>query len=911
MQTMDRSRWERVSPLLDELLDLDPAPRAERLTALRGEDPELGAELSEMLQRLDALEHDSFLQSPAKLPDPGMAGQTVGAYTIVRELGRGGMGSVWLAKRADGRYEGSVAVKFLSGGALLRGSAERFAREGSILARLAHPNIARLIDAGVSADGQRYLVLEYIDGETIDRYCERMALDVTARVRLFLGVLAAVAHAHNRLILHRDIKPGNILVTGAGEVKLLDFGVAKLVDDVTAPAAATELTQLAGRAYTPAYAAPEQVQDGDVTTATDVYALGVLLFGLLGGGHPTAVAGSTTLEQLRAVVEAEPRRLSEAVGRKDGGGAAAAKKAKARARELRGDLDNIVAKALKKVPGERYANAQLMADDLRRYLGHEPISARPDAVGYQLSKFVQRHRVGVAASAVVVLALVVGIGVALWEASEARRQRLQAESLIEFMLGDLRKKLQPVGRLDVLDAVGEKALAYYAAQDAGRLDADSLGRRARALHLIGEIAELAGNLDEASRLFRRAAESTEELVIRHPEDGRRIFDHAQSVYWVGYIAWRRGQTQAAEAAFREYLRLARVLGGIDPDNLDWRVESAFAGTNLGVVYLNTARSAQALQAFVDARNTLLGIVKSRPDFSIELARAFGWNAKAYEAMGHYSAAIDAQQSKIKVLLQMVSDAGKNRSVQLLLADANAEIGRLQLCLGRPDLAQSLARGSVEQFEALVALDTSNIEWLARLIAARTSLAEIQRALGSDSDAHKSAGRIGSELVVFTAANPKISNKYLMLRGGFLLMRARLASAYVQSAGLLDEFSEYFVLLQNAESSGQAMDADQNRVVASAELVFGDLLAYNDSDAAQFHWRSAVERLRGYNSSDENPSTMTLLAHAYIRLGAVEDARSLAERIEASAYRHPVYADFRQRVMRAAGAAAAQKINRRF
>ncbi len=320
MQTMDRSRWERVSPLLDELLDLDPEPRAERLAALRGQDTALGEELAGMLQRLDALEHDSFLQSPAKLPDPGMAGQTLGAYTIVRELGRGGMGSVWLAKRADGRYEGNVAVKFLSGGALLRGSAERFAREGSILARLAHPNIARLIDAGVSADGLRYLVLEYIDGETIDRYCERMALDVTARVRLFIDVLAAVAHAHNRLILHRDIKPGNILVTGAGEVKLLDFGIAKLVDDVTTPAAATELTQLAGRAYTPAYAAPEQVEDGDVTTATDVYALGVLLFGLLGGGHPTAVPGSTTLEQLRAVVEAEPRRLSEAVGGRMGGG---------------------------------------------------------------------------------------------------------------------------------------------------------------------------------------------------------------------------------------------------------------------------------------------------------------------------------------------------------------------------------------------------------------------------------------------------------------------------------------------------------------------------------------------------------------------------------------------------------------
>ncbi|HJV96021.1 MAG TPA: serine/threonine-protein kinase, partial [Albitalea sp.] len=508
-RTLDKASWPRLSPLLDQILDLEGPERAQRLRALREENAALADDLEELLQRLGEMDRNAFLERPPLLREATMAGQTIGAYTIERELGQGGMGSVWLARRTDGRFEGHVAIKFLHAGLVGHGASERFAREGSILARLAHPNIARLLDAGVARNqAQPYLVLEYIDGVPIDRYCDENALDTTARVKLFLDVLSAVAHAHTRLILHRDLKPSNILVNKAGEAKLLDFGIAKLMDDAALPAAATELTQAAGRAFTLQYAAPEQLQGGDVTTATDVYSLGVLLYVLLGGSHPTASRTVAPMEQMRAVIEVEPKRLSDVVLRQNG--AAAVKLA----RELRGDLDNIVARALRKAPAERYANAAAFADDLRRHLNDEPVTARPEAISYLLAKFVRRHRLGVAASAIVVMALAVGISVALWEAKEARHQRVQAEGLIEFMLGDLRKKLQPVGRLEALDAVGEKALAYYAAQDAGQLDADSLGRRARALHLIGEIAEQRGTLDDAMRVFQQAADSTGELVAR-------------------------------------------------------------------------------------------------------------------------------------------------------------------------------------------------------------------------------------------------------------------------------------------------------------------------------------------------------------------------------------------------------------
>jgi tetratricopeptide (TPR) repeat protein len=893
---MDRARWERASPLLDDLLDVEPSRRLTLLEALRQEDAALADDLEELLQRLDAVERDSFLEGRVALQDSSLAGQTVGAYTIVRELGQGGMGSVWLAKRTDGRYEGDVAIKFLHDtGVPVRGSAERFAREGSILARLAHPNIARLIDAGITATGgQRYLVLEYVDGVPIDQYCNARALDVAARVRLFIGVLAAVAHAHNRLILHRDLKPANILVTVAGEAKLLDFGIAKLIDHPTVPAVATELTRAAGRAFTPAFAAPEQVEDGDVTTATDVYALGVLLYLLLAGVHPTAPAHATALEQMQSAVKVEPRRMSEAAARKTGDAASAR-----RARDLHGDLDTIVAKALKKQPAERYANAQQLADDLQRYLDDEPITARPDAPGYVLAKFVRRHRVGVAASAGVVLALAVGAGVALWEASEAQRQREQAEGLIEFMLGDLRKKLQPVGRLEVLDAVGERALAYYAAQDAGGLDADSLGRRARALHLIGEIAELRGNLDEAQRVFLQAEDSTAELVTRFPHEAQRIFDHAQSAYWVGYVARRRGKMPDAEASFRQYLELAEKLVSLDPANLDWRAEKAWADMNLGVVHLERVRPGEALRSLAEAREAWAGMVDLRPHLLGELANTWGWIAKARAARGEFEAAILAQKTKIDLLYQ-AQGYGQNREYQRLVANANYEVSQLELAVGRPATAAMAARDALALFQALAAVDNSNIHVRAQTVLARLGLAEAELAMGRRAAAGDAFEQARIEAPRVVSADVMDGNWQIALRGRLLSLAWSLqTSARPEPSTDLEAFVE---MVQALEHGGKSLDPDQVRALVVAQIALGDgLLRSGASGAAQRYWRSAAERLQTLSAGGD-PATLTWLAHAQLRLGARHEARSLADRIAASTYRHPAYVDLSQRLEPPRGAA---------
>jgi serine/threonine protein kinase/tetratricopeptide (TPR) repeat protein len=469
---VDNDRWKAASPLLDVALELSADERVEWLASLRQKDPALALEIDGLLEEARALDSEGFLAHGPTLSAAAPAtlvGQLVGAYTLKGLLGQGGMGSVWLARRSDGRFEGAVAVKFLNTALIGHAGEERFHREGNILAHLTHPHIARLIDAGVSAAGQPYLVLEYVQGERIDRYCDNQRFDVFARLRLFLDVLAAVAHAHANLIVHRDIKPSNVLVAGDANVKLLDFGIAKLLDDEAPSGEASELTRDAGRVLTPEYAAPEQLLGGAVTTATDVYALGALLFVLLTGQHPLGDPAPPPAKLIQTIASVSARRLSETVASRRTVSAEAlteiASKRAATPEKLkhlfRGDIDNIVAKALKKNPGERYASVTAFADDINHYLNHEPVSARPDSLGYRATKFVRRNRAAVIAGATAVMALAIATTIALWQLVDARAQRdearfqaARAEASDDFssvMLADVGAEGKPLTTLELLN----------------------------------------------------------------------------------------------------------------------------------------------------------------------------------------------------------------------------------------------------------------------------------------------------------------------------------------------------------------------------------------------------------------------------------------------------------------------------
>jgi eukaryotic-like serine/threonine-protein kinase len=492
MPKLDQDRWNAVSPLLDRAIELTSEDRAKWLDSLHTLSPTLAFDLAAVLEQRGIVLEERFLEAGPALPAV-LDGQRIGAYTLVSRIGEGGMGTIWLARRSDGRYEGQVAVKLLNAHLVGR-QGERFEREGSILARLSDPHIAHLVDAGVTPAGQPYLVLEYVEGEHINRYCETRSLGVEARVRLFLDVLDAVAHAHANLIVHRDLKPSNILVRNDGQVKLLDFGIAKLLEG-DGMAEATALTREGGAMLTPAYAAPEQMTGGTITTATDVYALGVVLYELLSGRHPAGGTGRSPGELFKAVVETEPPRLSTVAARPS-------------ARTLRGDLDTIVAKALKKNPQERYASVAALAEDLRRYLAHQPIAARRDRVAYRAARFVRRHRLPVAMAALALVALVAGLVGTLWQAREARRQRDLALSQLaraqgineftEFLLGEGIPDNRPVSVRELLQRSEALIESRFADDEALSVDL---------LVSVGDVYGSRGE-EEALRIWKRAYEAS-------------------------------------------------------------------------------------------------------------------------------------------------------------------------------------------------------------------------------------------------------------------------------------------------------------------------------------------------------------------------------------------------------------------
>lgn len=413
---MDRERWQRIDSLFHEAAERPASERGAFLDAACGDDPDLRREVEELLARDDAEAQEdavggvlSGAASTLVEPDDGSEwdGRRVGPWQVEREIGRGGMGRVLLAHRADGAFDRKVAVKVALAGLSGARYAERLESERRILAGLDHPTIARLIDGGTTEDGVPYVVMEHVEGEPIDVDCARRGLGVRERLELFLEVCAAVSHAHRALVVHRDLKPGNILVTPEGNPKLLDFGIATLLapDDVDGAQATATLM----RALTPDYASPEQVRGDPITTATDVYALGVVLYELLTGTRPFALAGHTPAQLEKVITTEDPPRPSTRVERRRQATDETSQPTGIRGRRLRGDLDNIVLKALRKEPSRRYPDVEALAEDIRRHLDGRPVEARPATWTYRFRRFVGRHRAATVFGSVALVALAAGV----------------------------------------------------------------------------------------------------------------------------------------------------------------------------------------------------------------------------------------------------------------------------------------------------------------------------------------------------------------------------------------------------------------------------------------------------------------------------------------------------------------------
>ena len=597
--TLSLDRWRELSPYLDEALSLTSDGRVAWLAAISARDPALGADLEALLADHEGLEASRYLEgadTPGQRPDdkPSLAGQIVGAYRLLSPIGQGGMGSVWLAERCDGRFEGRVAIKLLNIALMGRSGEERFQREGNFLARLTHPHIARLIDAGVSPAGQPYLVLEHVNGQAIDGYCNEHALGIEARIRLLLDVLEAVAHAHANLIVHRDIKPANVLVSVEGRVKLLDFGIAKLLKDdalaASGNADAVGLTREAGEPMTlntrpPSRSRKDRSPPPPTSTHSACCCTCCSPASIRRPCRP--IAGDADGRDRR-------RRAAPHVGRgrraHRGRGALAQHAARCGTtparlqRLLRGDLDTIVAMALKKSASERYASVTALADDLRRFLRHDPIGARPDTLGYRAARFVQRHAGAVAAAAAAVL-VISGLTVyhtnrIATERDRAQREATKAAKVSEALAG-LLTGADPIANRATPDGLTARGLLDASAERVQKELADLPDAQAEIFTVIGRMYRRLGMYDKAQQLLEKALIS-----------GRAAFgpDHpsvAQTLNDLGGLAAEKGDYQAAAASLESALSMRRSIYG--PEH------TAVADTlaELGRIYQDQGLNAQA------------------------------------------------------------------------------------------------------------------------------------------------------------------------------------------------------------------------------------------------------------------------------------------------------------------------------
>jgi serine/threonine protein kinase len=596
---MDSSNRQRLKELFHGAVELAPRERQAFLDAHCAGDVGLHGEVAALLTAHEAasgfiersaLVDAGLIEADEAKRDAAVTGQQIGGYEIIRELGRGGMGTVFLAGRPDDPYLKQVAIKLINRGMDSDAIVKRFVMERQILANLDHPNIARLIDGGTTEDGRPFLVMEYIEGVSITRYCDEHRPNTTRRLQLFRQVCAAVQFAHQNLIVHRDLKPSNILVTGDGMPKLLDFGVAKLLSS----APSLDDTATIARVLTPEYASPEQLEGLPVTTASDVYSLGVILYELLSGHRPFHFAGHQPQEMVRLIRSSEPVRPSivftsveaarptggnerpkltpEAISRTRDGSVDKLR------RRLSGDLDNILLKALRNEPARRYASVLEFSEDIRRHLDGLPVGARPDTFAYRLNKFVTRHKLGVAAAVMIVLTLATATAVTSWQARVARRERARAEQrygeirkLSNSLITEIQSSLTTIpGTAPTQRLLAQKSLDYLdaLARDDDR-DIGILGELSAAYLNVGELQSWTLQ-DNAGALqsYQKAVALQRKRVLLAPQDVAVKKDLAFALFKLSEALEGLSREGEIIHTWDEIIALYNALLASDPANQD-------------------------------------------------------------------------------------------------------------------------------------------------------------------------------------------------------------------------------------------------------------------------------------------------------------------------------------------------------
>jgi non-specific serine/threonine protein kinase/serine/threonine-protein kinase len=738
-----------VRQILEQALEVSPDRRSVYLEEVCAGDKVLRREVEALIAADQqagtgflagsAVEASSILAAPEELVS--LAGTRIGPYQIVEEIGQGGMGTVYRAVRADDQYRKEVAIKVVRGGLGDEFRLHRFLSERQILANLDHANIARLLDGGATEDGRPYVVMEYVEGRPIDEYCDQGKLPVPERLKLFRTVCSAVAYAHQRLVIHRDIKPVNILVTKDGDPKLLDFGIAKILDPADT---GVDQTVTVMRLMTPEYASPEQVRGEPITTASDVYSLGVVLYGLLTGRRPYGPASRVPRDIVQAVIETEPEKPSASVTRAETVTAQSVSETRDEIpeklqRRLRGDLDNIVLKALRKEPERRYASVEQFSEDIRRHLEGLPVIARPDTFFYRSGKFVKRHKASVASAITVLLTLIVGLAITVHETYVARAERAKAEQrfndvrkLANSLLFEVHDAIQTLpGATPARKLIVDRALQYLDALAKEAKGDLSLQRELGAAYeKVGDVqggfrSSNLGDVPGSIASYRKSLTIRQSVVAADPENVAAERELITSHGKLSDALMGVGDSAGSLDQLHQLLPIAERLSASDPKNLGDRRNLALAYLDYGWKRADAANWKTGVEDCRKAAAMLESLTAAEPGDK----RTRRVLALAYERIGELLSTYGQQHGESlamhKKALAIEDDLLKqdpqNTTLRRLKAWETVDIGDELLAQG--DVSGGLAkyREGLSTLQVLSLADPKNVQFQKDTVSVRAKI----------------------------------------------------------------------------------------------------------------------------------------------------------------------------------------------
>jgi eukaryotic-like serine/threonine-protein kinase len=833
---------------------------------------------------------------------PGLT--RVGPYRIIRVLGEGGMGVVYLAEQ-DEPVKRQVALKILRTGLDTNEIVARFHAEQQTLAMMEHPNITRVYDAGATESGLLYFVMEYVVGGTITSYAADHRLTTRERIQLFVQVCRAVQHAHQKGVIHRDIKPSNVIVSetdGEPLCKVIDFGIAKAV----APTEGSARLTMTGMAIgTPAYMSPEQfLSDGtDIDTRADIYALGAMLYELLAGVLPFDPGKNSGWAALLA-----QHITSEAPAPSAQYGALPSDRRSAIAEERRsnpvtlrstltGDLDCVILTALDRDRERRYATANALALDLEQYLENKPVSAHTSSFSYRARKFTRRHRVGVA-FAVTVFALLAAATVgATIQAERLARARAvavvrqgQAEELVGFMLGDLRDKLTTVGRLDMLDDVGKKALAYFAAVPASQLSDEESYRRAQALQQLGEVRMTQGKLPDAANLMRQSLVIATRLAAHDSLNGRWQLGLAHSHFWAGNVDWQLGNVDSALGHFIPFVTISRRLIAHYPDSLGYREELAYALNNIGFAKQAKGDIPGALASFGASLAIDQDLVKrdsTKVDWKVSLANIHNATAVAQRKLGDLPGALTSHNQELAIKEQLLAHDSTNAELKRNVGIAHAYRGELRVLMGDVNAALTDAATAHRIYASLFAKDTSDasLEWALAKSNRQIAQAQLERDAATEALRELDAGDVLTAHVLSKSPDDPASAAEVVLAG----------TNRAQALLSLSRMREALSVARASATRGDAAlrndpdDIERHRAASDAHVAVGNALARSgDSSGARDAWLHALSLLHANGGGDRETEVLAERAIILLKLGRLDDAGPIVTELDRRGYRRPTF-----------------------